>query len=201
MSLLSNINTNYDCPALLRNNAASLNNTLSEKIWHDKSLPHDYFVNTDSFLKKHEKEFETTYILKNEELNSRWILLYDLFKHSYNSKAHSLSDTSFDTIENTFTFSLNNILKLEPKITTVGISEEDCVYIYAEFKNKKVFFNMFFEDDKADIILNISENGKPICSYNADVESSFQTLKTIVGEIHESDNYDLSRAFITSVQL
>ena len=200
MLFIPNINTDFNFP-VLQNNDVYLDHTSFEKIWHDESLPHDYFVNTDSFFKKHEKEFETTYILKNEELNSRWIVLYDLFKRLYDSKADSFTGTSFDTIEKTFRFSLNNILKLEPKLTTLSISEEGCVYIYAEFNQKKVFFNMFFEENQPDIVLNISDNGKPICSYNSNVESSILTLKTFVGDIHESDNYDLSRAFITSVQL
>jgi len=199
MFITPNINTNYDCLASLQNNDSHSGQLIFEKILHDENLPHDHFVNIASF-KRNEKFFETTYVLKNEELNSKWIALYDLFNSSYKSKQNLFSDTSFDTIDTSFRSSMNNILKLEPKVATVGVSEEGCVYIYAEFKQKRVFFNMFYEGEQSDVVLNITEDGRPICSYNANIESSINTLKDIIGRtVQEVDNYDLSRTFITAV--
>jgi hypothetical protein len=100
----------------------------------------------------------------------------------------------FDKISSDFRISLNQILSFSPDVISVGISDDECVFIYAEFDNKSVFFDLFFDaDEQTEALLNISENKKLICSYSDDINRTLLKLNEFI----QISEYELSNSLIT----
>ena len=100
-----------------------------------------------------------------------------------------------------FIYSLDQIFKLSPSVVSAGVSEDECVFIYAEVNDKKIHFDIFFEEESSEILLNITENKKPLCIYDGMLEEAICKLKQIFEKdiYSEGSDYELSSTFITSI--
>ena len=173
-------------------------------VYHDSTLPHfpcEITKMANTYISpKIEANIGTLSIIKNQEFMDRWVKLYRLFEDVYKRNTSSFGNISFERIEKDFKYSLDSILKYSPNIVSVG-SDEDCIFIYAEFENKAMFFNLFFEDDKTEVLLNLTEDREPIGSFNSDVEKSLLRLRSYVEEKAYENTYDLSSTFITETRI
>ncbi|GHV33064.1 hypothetical protein FACS1894177_09490 [Bacteroidia bacterium] len=159
--------------------------------YYDPQLPKKMIFNTwDS---KSMAKADTFAFLHQEEFTNTWIQLYQAFEQSFKEKESLFAKISFDKIISDFSLSLNQILLLSPNVVTVGVSNDECIYIYSEFGNKSVFFDLFFdENEQTEALLNISENKKSICSYSNEIDSTISKLKEFV----QKPNYELSEPLV-----
>lgn len=66
------------------------------------------------------------------------------------------ANVSRDIVLMNYMEALNNIIEKNPDVIHTDISEEDeCLFIYFQKGNTKVFFNMFY-DDEVEALINIS---------------------------------------------
>jgi hypothetical protein len=158
-------------------------------------------INPDFLLFNYNNELSKTNtfaVLFQEELNGKWIRLYQSFIQSFNEKKDIFSNIPFNRISDDFKFSLREILSLYPTIVTVGVSDDESIFIYAEFDDKSVFFDLFFDtNDPTEALLNISENKKIICSYSDNINRTLLKLKEFI----QIPEYELSYPFTASYQL
>ena len=62
--------------------------------------------------------------------------------------------------------------------TDISIDEE-CLFVYAQKKDIKLFFNLFFERDSVETLVNVSTpSGKYVIE--SDIENTIQRLSEIV---------------------
>jgi hypothetical protein len=195
---LFNTNINPEHAFLLSNYDSELSklNNDTAIVYYDSKLPKMPIGNIWECYKPANKA-NTVAVLLQEELNEKWIRLYQSFAQSFKEKKDTFSDIPFDRISDDFKFSLREILSLYPAIITVGISDDECIFIYAEFDDKSVFFDLFFDtNDPTEALLNISENKKIICSYSNNIDRTLLKLKEFV----QSPNYELSYLSTASYQ-
>ncbi len=170
-------------------------------VYYDSTLPHVACKITNSlFSTKVEENIKTLSIMKNNEIMDRWVTIYKLFKDSYESKRNLFNNVSFTRIDNDFRYSLDQILKFSPTVISAGASDDECIYIYAEMNGKKIHFDIFFEDESSEVLLNITENKNPLCIYDGVLEEAICKLNEIFGKDFYAENfdYDLSSIFIAS---
>ena len=117
-------------------------------------------------------------LINQEETIDRWIDLNLKFQYSFKEKRHLFPNISSSIIENDFRKSLENILSLFPETISVGVSNDECVYIYFEKNNKSVYFDLFFEpEQETEVSLTIFENKESKISYVDYLDSSINKLK------------------------
>ena len=166
-------------------------NSIAE-VRYDPDLPKIYIINIWEDPKA-VKKTNTFSHLNHEKRIEKWIRLYQMFEKSFKEKSDLFSDISFDRISFDFRISLNHFLSLSPNVISVGVSNDESVFIYSEFGNISVFFDLFFsEENKTDALLNIIEEQKPICSYSNTIEKTLSK----VNEFIKVPEYDLSEPFI-----
>jgi len=165
------------------------------KEWFDPTLPKTIMNSWQDT--KSLRGFTSMTVLNNEELLKRRMQLYRIFEESYERNKAFFTKISFDKISSDFRLSLDSILDLSPNAINVGISSDECVFIYSEFESKSVFFDLFFEEDgeETDALLNIMEGKKSICSCSGSVDNSLQKLREFV-PLKDND-YELSFSSIT----
>jgi hypothetical protein len=141
------------------------------------------------------EKMDTSAFLRQEKFKEKWIQLYQSFETSFQEKSELFSNISFDKISSDFRVSLSHILSLSPDVINVGISNDECVFIYAELGDKSIFFDLFFDEhDQTEVLLNINENKKSICSYSNYIDETLLKLNEFV----QIAKYELSDSFITS---
>ena len=117
-------------------------------------------------------------VIGRQEAIDRWIDLNLKFKYSFKQKEHLFPNISSDIIENDFKKSLENVLSFSPEIISVGVSDDECVYIYFEKDNKSVYFDLFFErEQETEVSLTIFENKESKISYVDYLDNSINKLK------------------------
>ena len=115
---------------------------------------------------------------ERQDTIDRWIDLNLKFNYSLKQKKHLFSNISPSIIENDFKKSLEHILSFSPEIISVGVSDDECVYIYFEKDNKSVYFDLFFEpDQETEVSLTIFENKESKVSYVDYLDNSINKLK------------------------
>lgn len=76
----------------------------------------------------------------------------------------------------------NGLMQLSLDLLFTDISqEEECLFMYGQRKDVKIFFNLFFEENDVETLVNISTpNGKYVIEDN--IENSIQRLFEIFQE-------------------
>lgn len=161
-------------------------NPPSYKIVEDLVSSNCKMISTSRTSRIYEK-INTLSIINDEEFMNKWSNLLDLFEREYKKYGDSIS-CDYIRVKSEFEYSLNSILKMSPDIISVG-AEEDCVFIYAEYGNKSIFFNLFFEEEVTEAIVNIAEDTNPVMSYSNTVENSLNELKKAIGKADEEVSY------------
>jgi hypothetical protein len=108
----------------------------------------------------------------------RWIDLNLKFSQSLKSKKRLFPNVSSYRIKNDFEKSLKNILIFYPEVINVGVSDDECVYIYFEKNNKSVYFDLFFEpEQKTEASVTIFENKISKLSFTDYLDNSINRIR------------------------
>lgn len=170
-----------------------LNNS-SAQIYYEPNLPHNSLINTH-ISHKIQKNIKTLSIMKDEEFMEKWSVLFGLFEKEYIKYKDSIN-CDYEFVKSEFNKSLYSILELSPDVVSIG-AEEECIFIYAEYEEKSVFFNLFFEDETIEAVMNITENTNPILSYSNSIENSLQELKRVLGkDVNNEPFYDFLDLYV-----
>jgi hypothetical protein len=155
LPMLLNISQDYDNNLFLNNdNSQLLRNSVVKEI--DPYLPN---LILNSWKDKNDDKIFTCIFVEQEEKSDRWIDLYSKFKDSFNRKKHLFPNVSANEIESAFTKSLETVLSFLPETVSVGVSDDECVYIYFKKGNKSVYFDLFFEPrQKTEASITVFEN-------------------------------------------
>ncbi|MDR0572450.1 MAG: hypothetical protein LBG96_00200, partial [Tannerella sp.] len=88
------------------------------------------------------------------------------------------SNVSSYKIRDDFKKSLENILSILPEIISVGVSDDECVYIYFEKDNKSVYFDLFFEpEQKTEASITVFENKVSKLSFTDYLDNSIHKIR------------------------
>lgn len=101
-------------------------------------------------------------------------------------KYRSFFPVDFTTFISAYNQMHNLMLGLIPfyAITVTGVSEEDeCIYNYYEFDGKKIFFNLFFDEDEPVATININYSGH-FKSVEGPIEKAFGYLKKLLEDFN-----------------
>lgn len=90
------------------------------------------------------------------------------------------ASSSEQFVLSSFTEMRNGLMKLSFDLLATDISmDEECLFMYAQKKDIKLFFNLFFEKDFVETLVNVSTpNGKYVIEDN--IENSIRRLFEIV---------------------
>jgi hypothetical protein len=173
--MLLNISQDYDCyPLLYNDDSQLLRNNIVWEI-HDPYLPKSIL---NSWKDKNDDKMFTCNFVELEEKSDRWIDLYLKFNDSFEQKKHLFSNVPSYKIENDFKKSLENILWFFPEIISVGVSDDECVYIYFEKNNKSVYFDLFFEpEQKTEASITVFENKVSKLSFTDYLDSAISRIR------------------------
>lgn len=146
MPTILNISQSYDSSAFLHDNdefKLLISNVVKEiySPWLTKSA-------LNLWEDKSEQTIHTCSFIEQQEAIDRWINLSLNFKSAFAQKKHLFPNISPDRISRDFHKSLADILSLSPESITVGVSSDECAYIYFEKSNKAVYFDLFFEPEQ-----------------------------------------------------
>lgn len=145
------------------------------------------YINFNSWMDlQATKRIDTSDFIIQEEIKEKKIELFKLFQQEYNMKNDFFESSSFDVIFSSFTYSINQIFAFYPKHITVGISEDECVFIYSEIGNKSVLIDLFFEGNQCEVAVNIKKDKKFVCSFVDDIEKAFVKLDEFIGNKKDS---------------
>lgn len=116
--------------------------------------------------------------------------LYKKFEALYNKDKQTFEDITFKVVSTAFSKSLAGILQLiTPSEIGVSISDEKSLDVFIEYKNKKIFYNMFFDYNvqSVEVLLDIYQNNESICSYDGSIEKSLQMLQKCLEQKSNKD--------------
>lgn len=183
----------YDCYPYFKDSIEVVYKIPEKPIKNDKIFP---FVNTSEGILQYNAKglFSLSSFIKKESFDRRWWVVYNDFIDKFLKKRTLFKNIPQEIIKRSFSESLEKILNLSPDIISVGISdEEECIFIYTEFRNKASFFNLFFSESDVEVLLNIIEGEEPVLSYNGNVQSSISEF-----EKNMVENYDEHACFRVS---
>lgn len=166
----------------------------------DFSLPHTRSI-LNTLEDKGTLKIDNIFSFYQQEKNKdKWVLLYETFEKSFKEKEQLFSNISSDRIYQDFNLSLKEILSLFPNVISVGVSDDECVYIYSEIGTKSIHFDLFFEEnEKTEVLVNIFENNHSINSYSDYLSSALFKLKSDIYGIAENEfEYGISGTFVAS---
>jgi len=171
-----NISQSYDSNGFLdNNNFQLLKNDIVMEIY-DPYLPKSALNSWKD--KKADKIYTCNFLEQQDFIVNRWIPLFNMFKNSFEEKKELFKNIQSDTILNDFNQSLFGILVLYPETISVGVSDDECVYIYFEKNNKSVNFDLFFEPDKpTEVAVTVFENIVSKLSFTDYLDNSINILK------------------------
>lgn len=93
-----------------------------------------------------------------------------------------------------YMIALNNIIEKNPDLIHTDISEEDeCLFIYFQKGNTKVFFNMFY-DDEVEALINISTEQHKYTIEDS-IENGIKQMSVILRNDTETST-DVPRTFV-----
>lgn len=119
-------------------------------------------------------------IIKNEYAISRRILDIQKVDAFYDAHPEIFALSSKQDVISTFDNVRDCILQLSPDLYSISLSiEEECLFIYCQKDNVKLFFNLFFDDDKIEPLINVSTPNDKY-SIEDDIEQSTKKLQEIL---------------------
>lgn len=175
--LLMNITQDYNNSPLLHVDDSGLfGNDIIVNEYYDPSLPKTIF---NTWRDKNANKIFTCDFLTQQSNIDKWVYLYRMFENSVNEKNDLFKDISTEIIYADFKKSLENILvSISPETINVGVSNDDCAYIYFEKDNKTVYFDLFFEkDQQTEISATVFENKISKLSFTDYLDNSINILK------------------------
>ena len=117
-------------------------------------------------------------VIEEQNTIDRWIDLNLKFNTSFEQKKYLFPNASPSIIENDFKKSLEIILSLFPEKISIGVSDDECVYIYFEKGNKSVYFDLFFEpEQETEASVIVFENKVSNLSFIDYLDNSINILK------------------------
>jgi predicted HTH domain antitoxin len=175
LPMLLNISQDYDSNLFLYNDDSQLlRNNLVKEIY-DPYLPKSIL---NSWKDKNDDKIYTYIFIEQEEISDRWIDLYLKFDDSFKQKKHLFPNISSCKIEDDFKKSLENILSFLPETISVGVSDDECVYIYFEKDNKSVYLDLFFEPEKkTEASITVFENKVSKLSFTDYLDNSINKIR------------------------
>jgi hypothetical protein len=151
-----------------------LNNNVAQE-HYDPNLPKPIFTN--SWNNKNVDKMDTCHFMTEQALYNKWIFLYQMFENSFKQKESLFLQISSELIREDFKKSLSNILAFAPETISVGVSDDECVYIYFEKDGISVYFDLFFEpNQKTEVALTIFEKNESKISFTDYLDSSINKL-------------------------
>ena len=171
-------------------------------VYNDPTLPRVVCEITNYPISpKVEENIRTLSIIKRNKFMDKWTAVYKLFRDSYESRKNIFNNISFARIEKDFIYSLLQMLKLSPTVISAGVSDDECIFIYAEVNSKKIHFDIFFEEKSSEVLLNITEDKKPLCIYDGMLGEAIGKLKEIFEEnIYPEDSvHEIPTAFTAPI--
>lgn len=173
--MLLNVSQDYDNSLFLYNDDSQLlRNNLVMEIY-DPYLPKSML---NSWRDKNDDKIYTCIFIEQEEQSDRWIDLHLKFNDSFNQKKHLFTNVSPYKIKNDFKKSLENVLSFLPETISVGVSDDECVYIYFEKDNKSVYLDLFFEpEQKTEASITIFENKVSKVSFTDYLDNSINKIR------------------------
>jgi hypothetical protein len=167
-----NILRDYDSSLFSYDGYSQLrNNVVKETYYLPKSIQ-------NSWKDKNDDKIYTCNFIEQEEKSDRWIDLYRKFSDSFKQKKHLFPNVSSYTIKNDFKKSLENILAFCPEMINVGVSDDECVFIYFEKDNKSIYFDLFFEaEQKTEASVTVFENKVSILSFTDYLDNSINRVR------------------------
>ena len=187
-----NISQNYDCNLLFHNEDSSLLREAITKEIYDPFLPKSTL---NSWIDKSSGKIFTCNFIEQQEYFDRWIDLKLKFDSSFEQKKHLFPNISSNIIINDFLKSLKNILSFSPETISVGVSDDECVYIYFEKANKSVYFDLFFEPEQVtELSITVFENKVSKLSFTDYLDNS---IHRFMNEIITEN--ELSRSTFTAI--
>lgn len=142
---------------------------------------HEYQSRYDLLLNEpHKRSHKSTqFVLFQNELLSLGIEseriknLYNKHKSIFKVDFKTFSDAYFKMSE-----AMNAIMPDYCNVETAVSEEDECLYNYYEFNNKKIFFNLFFDDEEPDTIAVINLKSKEkFISIEGSIEKAVDYLK------------------------
>jgi hypothetical protein len=175
LPMLLNISQVYDSnPFLYNDDSQLLRNNIVKEIY----APYLPKLILNSWKDKSDDKIYTCIFLEQEEKSDRWIDLYLKFNDSFEQKKHLFSNVSSYKVENDFKKSLENVLSFFPEAVSVGVSDDECVYIYFEKDNKSVYLDLFFEPDQnTEASITVFENKVSKLSFTDYLDNSINRIK------------------------
>jgi hypothetical protein len=122
--------------------------------------------------------YYTCCFIEQEEKSDKWIELYLKFEEAFKQKKHLFPNISSYKIKDDFKKSLENVLSFLPGTVNVGVSDDECVYIYFEKGNKSVYWDLFFEpEQKTEASITVFENKVSKLSFTDYLDNSITKIR------------------------
>ena len=172
--MLLNISQDYNDLSLYNNDSQLLRNDVVQEIY-DPYFPK---LILNSWKDKNDDKIYTCNFVEQEEKSDRWIDLYSKFNDSIKQKKHLFPNVPSYKIEDDFKKSLEKVLSFLPETVSVGVSDDECVYIYFEKDNKSVYFDLFFEpEQKTEASITVFENKVSKLSFTDYLDNSINKIR------------------------
>jgi hypothetical protein len=169
LPVLLNISQDYDSNVFLRNDDFQLLRN---------GAIYDLYYLLNSWKDKNDDKINTCNFIEQQEAIDRWIDLNLKFNYSFQQKEHLFPNVSSYKIGYDFKKSLKNILSFSPETISVGVSDDECVYIYFEKDNKSVYFDLFFEpEQKTEVSITVFENKVSKLSFTDYLDNSINKVR------------------------
>ncbi|MDR2814714.1 MAG: hypothetical protein LBB79_08705 [Prevotellaceae bacterium] len=142
---------------------------------YDSSLPKSP---ANLWKDKNEDKIYTCNFIEQQEIIDRWVDLNLKFKKSFAEKNHLFPNVSPEVIYNDFRKSLAHIFSLSPKNISVGISDDECAYIYFEKEGRSAYFDLFFEPEQpTEAAIAVFENKASTLSFTDYLDNSIIKIR------------------------
>ena len=131
-----------------------------------------WFLNSDIA-----RENASIQFLADKELIDLWIDLNTKFNASFRQKAKLFIQIPENLIKSDFQKSLEVALSFSPEKISVGVSDDECAYIYFEKDDKAVYFDLFFEPQQTtEAAVTVFQNKESILSFTDCLDNSIYKL-------------------------
>lgn len=131
----------------------------------------------DSNVILHSNDFFN--VIERQETIDRWIDLNLKFNSSLKQKKHLFPNVSLYKIRNDFEKALAATFSFFPEKISVGVSDDECAYIYFKIDNKSVYFDLFFEpEQETELSITVFENQISKLSFTDYLDNSINQIKS-----------------------
>ena len=145
-----------------------------EQVYYDAGLPKSAF---NSWIDNSSNKDFTYYFVLQQDIIDQWVDLNLKFNHSFEEKGKMFTQVSENDIKSDFQKSLRSILAFYPEKISVGISEDECAFIYFEKDGKVIYFDLFFEpQQKTEASVTVFENKESKVSFTDYLDNSIRRL-------------------------